>query len=820
MDGPPPAPLALRRYQQLALEAFEADRAAGRRHTYVVAPPGSGKTIMGLEMARRLGAPAVVLCPTAAIQGQWAARAAEVELTALTYQALCRTDDPDGTLRAAAEARLGPAASSRRRTEEVARAVAALKVEIARGGDARALLSATAIERVDALRDGGLRTVILDECHHVVSLWGYLVRAVLTELGDDVHVIGLTATAPDDMTADEAALYEALLGPVDFQTPTPAVVREGFLAPFQELALFTTPLDSELEWLAARHERFRELLDGLLEVEGELSFPVWVSNRMRYRGDGDAEIPFGELLRRQPALARAGLRYLASAGLPLPPGAPRGEGFREPPSIDDWIALLSDYAIRCLRGLDPPTPEAEARTDALAVGLADLGFALTRTGIRPGRTDIDRVLVNSSAKPILACDALAVEHESRGDALRAVVLCDSERPPKQPEGSALTLGGGGRGLLETIAADIRLAPLRPVLVTGADPREEVRNATEMLRDGRTQCLIATRALLGEGWDAPYVNVLIDATSVAASISTRQMRGRTLRLDPGDPEKVASNWDLVCVAPGLERGVADYERFVRRHAHLHAPCEDGSIEAGVSHVHPELSPFAPPAAEQFSELNALARRRAADPAAARARWRIGEPYRAVELPALLVRARRRRGAAPEAEAAIAIGALRPAGKPRWWLLPATRRRRFPVVLPLQRVARAVADAYVALGEIPAAAAASLAWQPRAGGYVRCLLADGSPEDNARFASALAEAVEPAIAQRYVIARPLGAVPYERAWHPVPSDLGRNRTRADAYAAAFGRWLGPGELRYTVTDAEALAPATAASDWEAQTRQLWV
>ena len=134
-------------------------------------------------------------------------------------------------------------------------------------------------------------------------------------------------------------------------------------------------------------------------------------------------------------------------------------------------------------------------------------------------------------------------------------------------------------------------------------------------------------------------MLVDATSVAASISTRQMRGRTLRLDPADPEKVASNWDLVCVAPGLERGAADYGRFVRRHEHLHAPCEDGSIESGVSHVHPELSPFAPPPAEDFAELNALALARARDPAAARARWRIGEPYRAVELPALLARARR-------------------------------------------------------------------------------------------------------------------------------------------------------------------------------------
>ena len=60
---------------------------------------------MGLEIARRIGAPAAVLCPTTAIQAQWEAHASAVPLTALTYQSVCRTDDPEGALRAAAEAR-------------------------------------------------------------------------------------------------------------------------------------------------------------------------------------------------------------------------------------------------------------------------------------------------------------------------------------------------------------------------------------------------------------------------------------------------------------------------------------------------------------------------------------------------------------------------------------------------------------------------------------------------------------------------------------------------------------------------------------------
>ena len=69
-----------------------------------------------------------------------------------------------------------------------------------------------------------MQTIVLDECHHLASLWGYVVRAVVEELGD-VHVIGLTATPPDELTKEEAELYESLLGPVDFTVPTPAVVR-------------------------------------------------------------------------------------------------------------------------------------------------------------------------------------------------------------------------------------------------------------------------------------------------------------------------------------------------------------------------------------------------------------------------------------------------------------------------------------------------------------------------------------------------------------------------------------------------------------------
>ena len=62
---------SLRPYQRIALEAFEADRAAGRRLTHLVAPPGSGKTVVGLEIVCRLERPALWLARTAVVAGQW-----------------------------------------------------------------------------------------------------------------------------------------------------------------------------------------------------------------------------------------------------------------------------------------------------------------------------------------------------------------------------------------------------------------------------------------------------------------------------------------------------------------------------------------------------------------------------------------------------------------------------------------------------------------------------------------------------------------------------------------------------------------------------
>lgn len=80
-----------------------------RRRAWLALPPGAGKTLVGLESARRLGRPTVIFGPNTAIQAQcvqqWSAftpttvkagadRALSTPVTALTYQSLA-VFDPD-----------------------------------------------------------------------------------------------------------------------------------------------------------------------------------------------------------------------------------------------------------------------------------------------------------------------------------------------------------------------------------------------------------------------------------------------------------------------------------------------------------------------------------------------------------------------------------------------------------------------------------------------------------------------------------------------------------------------------------------------------
>ncbi len=712
------------------------------------------------------------------------------------------------------------------------------------------LLGPGARERIAALRPGGVRTVVLDECHHLASMWGYVVRAALAQL-PGVHVVALTATPPDALTTEEHDLYTGLLGPVSYAIPTPALVRERALAPYQELAWLTRPLAAETAWLAEHDLRFTELITRLHAADGNVtSLPEWVIMRLRERGrkpGEDAEIPWTTFQRAHPALARAGARFLASTGLELPAGIPRGEGYREPPDFDDWLALLEDYALRCLAPAEGDGGRRPVRRDrrgaararvladqaghpARRLGRGPAADQLGREGDRPDRRARLRVRRQGGAAAGAGADRHRAGDRSRPRAgrpaprRRGLGPGRAARGRRRPAHQAAAAAAGDRPGLRCVPedADALLAalargggqassagrggcggqraaggPSRPdsglVRLSAAgsawQPRLWVELATAVFAAGATRALIGTRAMLGEGWDAPCVNCLVDLSSATTATSVQQSRGRALRLDPADPAKIASNWDIICVAPELARGTGDYQRFVRKHLHVFAPSEDGAIEAGPSHVHPSLGPFAPPADSEFAQINRSMADRTAQREAALARWRIGEPYTGSNIQTLVIKTRQPRAALrPKPVAAltapppyplsqrgpaflavsgllvlvlgaltgiyvadfagflVAAGSLRPGRRPAVQDAPRTRRR--PAARPDRR---AICDAYRQLGQLSEQAASSLTIEPRAAGYLRCFLAAATPAENDLFAVALDDVLCPPGFPRYLVSR---------------------------------------------------------------------
>lgn len=878
----------LRPHQQRALAAFERDRSTGDRATYLVVPPGGGKTLIGLEALRRLGRPAVVLCPNTAIQAQWigqwqaaftpetvtatASRELPSALTVLTYQAV-------GTFSGNGH---GPPGANARQPG---------------GPELLAQLHPNGRTLIERLSRGGPWTLVLDECHHLLELWGRLLRTVLEQL-DGPHVIGLTATPPHLMTADQADLHRALFGGVDLEISAPALVRDGVLAPYQELAYFTRPTPTEADYIRGEAIRFAELRTGLLDPQfASTPFLSWLQTRVvERRGRDGAPVSWQRFEHDEPALADAAVRLHTAGLLPLPDGAQVREQHRHPPAAEDWVALIGDYCRHCL--LPSEDPRDAAACEAIRRALPAVGYRLTRAGVRAADSPVDRVLARSASKAGAVTDILAAENAELGPRLRALVLCDFEEAggivPAWLTGVLAAEAGGARLALETLLADAQTAALDPVLMTGQrvacgpvtaaalaawlrqaspdleiavsqpgggsplaeitgpagwEPRRYVPLVTRFFSEGRSRCLIGTRALLGEGWDAPAVNVVIDLTAATTPTSVVQARGRALRMDHSWPGKVADNWAVVCVDDEHPKGSCAYGRFVRKHDRYFALAATGDIVSGVAHVDPSLSPYAPPPAAAFGSLNAAMLQRAARREQIRGDWAVGTPYQDEPVATVTVTARRALGLAGRAvvpyagrrrarpvqiaalAAALAVLAVLAALSAQPVAVPlaagllllaggmpvsraAVRLRRAAGAGCLEDLAAATADGLHAAGLVSRDASAVQAEVLPDGSY-RARLRDVPAGESATFSTALEEVLSPLAQPRYVVPRLIvpsprslgaalglavrrlvtGRLPATVVYHAVPTVLGASKRRAAAFEQAWHDRVSPGPMLFT-------------------------
>jgi len=900
-DSPFPVRFAgrLRPSQTEAAAVAARQLSAGQKRIHIVAPPGSGKTVLGLYLwAEHVRRPAVVLSPNSAIQAQWAARTSLFEiaagpetistdgdrpglLTSLTYQSvtLPRRRGEDLDAEAARLWRDKLIASGQAEdpdeawtwiddlaqhnpdyyNERLAAYRKQVRDELAMGGEALETLHQSALAALRRLRDRGVGLVILDECHHLMGHWGR-VLADARELLVGPVVIGLTATPPDraGKAPEDVQRYDEFFGPVDYETPVPAVVKDGFLSPYQDLVCFVRPTAEELKYLATADRGFRRLVDAFChtgrpepgEHRCEESLMEWLCRVLAERRLPTGTVSdFGSFERRDPALADAGRRFLLSRREPLPAGVPEPPPTsppEEPSEIDLLVPVLDRYIRHRLRR-SPDVRDHQLAERAIAQ-LALLGVQISEAGPRACASPVGRVMGYSRAKAGALLDVLKAEQAVLGERIRAVVITDYEKTSAVTAEIAHLLdeeAGGAIAAFRALLGDEQTDRLDPVLVTGSTvlvdddllprfleragawlarrridlrlthqeqegffvvsgegrdwcPRVYVEMITELFQEGVTKCLVGTRGLLGEGWDAHKVNVLVNLTTVTTSMSVNQLRGRSIRLDPDEPEKLADNWDVVCIAPEFTKGLDDYHRFIALHRTLYGLTDDGVIEKGVGHVHAALKELKPEGLEGSVEmLDAEMLARPARRAEFRTLWRIGEPFESAPIHAIEARE---------------LGEAGGGGFP-----PFRHSRE-----PWSRSSLAAAVGSAVIESLRDAGLLSsrhrgcrLHAKARAGGYVRLFLERAEPADSALFARSLHEALGPLLRPRYVIPRFADEV--SDTWlskvlpevvgrylrrrrrrmamlHAVPTALAKNKDLAAIYTGHWNRYVSPGVAVY--------------------------
>ncbi|MCZ9305480.1 DEAD/DEAH box helicase family protein [Corynebacterium sp. c9Ua_112] len=545
-----------RPYQQRILERF--DDLKQDRRIHVVAAPGSGKTILGLELICRLGKPALILAPTITIRDQWIDRfAAHFQhngasnprewcstslhnpafLTVITYQALY-------------------SAYTQALDEETGEDFADLDI-------------------LDAVRDIG--TVCLDEAHHLRSQWHRALTAFMEQLGRRKAVpntIALTATPPYDSTPSEWQRYEQLCGPIDEEIFAPELVAAGNLCPHQDYVYVTKPSQEEEQEIAELRRRGNEVLvdlqrQGILAQLAE-DLGQLTDEQLQVALDDEENFYALKIL-------------LAAAGYPIAPHIQAILSEKRP-------ELAGELGLQFV--IDHPDFFRASSSVASALRANNL---LNKGRISvTGETKVNRILTHSAGKVRAVSDIAEEEVSAMSDSLRLVILADYvQRDYLSSVGSddalvhvgvipifeALRRRVGGTARIAAISGSVIVIP-RSALdevkrfavdldgeVTATknlnDEYVEVRFScgtrvsvpaiTRAFQEGLFTILVGTAALLGEGWDSPCANALIIASSVRAFMLTNQMRGRVIRVDPAVPDKTANIWHIATCEPSQGAG---------------------------------------------------------------------------------------------------------------------------------------------------------------------------------------------------------------------------------------------------------------------------
>ncbi|HNP68946.1 MAG TPA: DEAD/DEAH box helicase family protein [Aequorivita sp.] len=566
-----------RSYQARFLEDFQVY--LEDNHLHVVAPPGSGKTVLGLEMMRRINKKTLVLSPTLTIRNQWNERMLECfvkhensisvsfniknpeTITFSTYQSLHSF----------------------------------FKNELENSEE----------KLLHFFENAGIENIILDEAHHLKNEWWKPLFS-LKQLPKHT-LVSLTATPPYDSEPSEIAKYFELCGPIDMEIGLPELVKEGNLCPHQDYIYFSKPEQEQIRYIIKYREQLIQFVSDLKANEHFQNFIL----KHPFFANTETNL---EAIYEHPDFYSAILIYLNSIAFKIPHEKIELLGVKSKnvsfPSFNyEWVeALLQPLLVDEREN----HLENEAILYSIEKELRKIGaFDKKRVNL-VGENNLYRSLSQSPSKLKSIVEITKIEAESLGSSLRMVILSDyirkefldfkygdslseinklgvvpifqhlrnaikrDESLKLQKDKLAVLTGSlilihnslvdeltakiSAEAFTQSILWDTEYIVINP---TVSGKKEMVSAMTQLFEEGFIEVLIGTKSLLGEGWDAPAINTLVLASFVGSFVTSNQMRGRAIRVNQLQPGKVANIWHIACVDPTNESGGADIETLSRR-----------------------------------------------------------------------------------------------------------------------------------------------------------------------------------------------------------------------------------------------------------------
>lgn len=434
-----------------------------------------------------------------------------------------------------------------------------------------------------SLKERGVETLCLDECHHLRNEWWKSLEDFRKNY-QQLQVISLTATPPYDSEPELWDRYLQMCGEIDQEITVPELVKEDTLCPHQDFVYICFPTKEEDKKLEEFEDTKWQYVSQLV-VDSD--FQELIKSSKVLKGEISAD-----MLLEDPKYLSALLIYLQAQKLEIPKHLRDLLGAEGLPALNYyWLEVL-------LQGLLYQTPDwyedPQETKKKIEAELKSRGLIEKRQVFLVKSKANDQILNQSLGKLAGIASIFETEYASLGQDLRQLVLADyirkdfanylgDDQAPisqlgvlpyfesirrsaqKQRISVPLAVLSGSVVIVPTSVREKLQALLLTVALTFSaigqlDPatylqvgfpstcKGMVGAVTELFQRGAIQVLIGTKSLLGEGWDAPCVNSLILGSFVGSFMLSNQMRGRAIRVWSGHPEKTSNIWHLVAIKP--------------------------------------------------------------------------------------------------------------------------------------------------------------------------------------------------------------------------------------------------------------------------------